>query len=550
MLTCKFRFAILILIGCVAFGGVGAAIGAAAGAGAGTAVQLITHGKNIRIPSETPLEFTLQQPVTTSLVSDGEGSTIGTTGPTQTELRISSDPPVASQRITPKENAPASPPATFAVGSHPYGMAFDGSNIWVVNNFRNTVTKLRASDVTNMGTFAVGSSPGGAAFDGANIWVVNTQSSSVTKLRASDGTVLSTTSGVGCVPTWAVFDGENIWVSNSQCSKVTKIRASDGTVLATYAVGDHPEGLAFDGANIWVANSRSNSVTKLRASDGTVLGTFPVGTFPEQVAFDGTNIWVTNDTSGTVTKLLASNGKELGTFRVGTGSVGIAFDGVNIWVANNNRGVGNGSVTELNANGVVLGTFTVGRVPNSVAFDGAYIWVTNEFSDSVSKLRASSELQKGGIRKVDFQNFDYASSCIGEDEPTRIIHVSKGQANDQDEDFWADKPVYGDLKGDGQEEAVVVLSCHPSEMSANVVSSEIFVFEMSASGPKILAKLPSSNWGGRRVESATLSGKYVVVGYLDGECNACTDWIVSVRFQWNGAWLVRVGQTREPYKPS
>ena len=93
--------------------------------------------------------------------------------------------------------------------------------------------------------------------------------------------------------------------------------------------------------------------------------------------------------SGTVTKLLASNGEELGTFRVGTGPVGIAFDGVNIWVANNNRGVGNGSVTELNANGEVLGTFTVGRVPNGVAFDGAYIWVTNEFSDSVSKLRAA-----------------------------------------------------------------------------------------------------------------------------------------------------------------
>jgi hypothetical protein len=303
------------------------------------------------------------------------------------DLRVAVQPRVANPRS--KDNAPASPAATFAVGSHPYGMAFDGSNIWVVNNFGNTVTKLRVSDVTNMGTFAVGSRPGGAAFDGANIWVVNSQSSSVTKLRASDGTVLSTTSGVGCAPTWAVFDGANIWVSNSQCSKVTKIRASDGTVLAKFAVGDQPEGLAFDGANIWVANTRSNSVTKLRASDGTVLGTFPVGTFPEQVAFDGTNMWVTNDMSGTVTKLLASNGEELGTFRVGTGPVGIAFDGVNIWVANNNRGVGNGSVTELNANGEVLGTFTVGRVPNGVAFDGAYIWVTNEFSDSVSKLRAS-----------------------------------------------------------------------------------------------------------------------------------------------------------------
>ena len=303
------------------------------------------------------------------------------------DLRVAVPPRVANPRS--KDNAPASPAATFAVGSHPYGMAFDGSNIWVVNNFGNTVTKLRVSDVKNMGTFAVGSRPGGAAFDGANIWVVNSQSSSVTKLRASDGTVLSTTSGVDCVPTWAVFDGANIWVSNSQCSKVTKIRASDGTVLAKFAVGDQPEGLAFDGANIWVANTRSNSVTKLRAIDGTVLGTFPVGTFPEQVAFDGTNMWVTNDMSGTVTKLLASNGEELGTFRVGTGPVGIAFDGVNIWVANNNRGVGNGSVTELNANGEVLGTFTVGRVPNGVAFDGAYIWVTNEFSDSVSKLRAA-----------------------------------------------------------------------------------------------------------------------------------------------------------------
>jgi hypothetical protein len=52
------------IIGGVAGGGAGAAIGAAAGAGAGTAVQLVTHGEKIRVPSETLLEFRLEQDVT------------------------------------------------------------------------------------------------------------------------------------------------------------------------------------------------------------------------------------------------------------------------------------------------------------------------------------------------------------------------------------------------------------------------------------------------------------------------------------------------------
>ena len=34
--------------------------------------------------------------------------------------------------------------ATVTVGANPYGVAFDGTNIWVTNNGSNTVTKLRA----------------------------------------------------------------------------------------------------------------------------------------------------------------------------------------------------------------------------------------------------------------------------------------------------------------------------------------------------------------------------------------------------------------------
>ncbi len=51
------------IIGAVAGGGKGAGIGTLAGAGAGTVAEVATKGQRVRIPSETRLTFTLQNPV-------------------------------------------------------------------------------------------------------------------------------------------------------------------------------------------------------------------------------------------------------------------------------------------------------------------------------------------------------------------------------------------------------------------------------------------------------------------------------------------------------
>ena len=51
------------IIGAIAGGGKGAAIGAGVGAGAGGAVQVLTRGQQVKVPSETLLEFRLQQPL-------------------------------------------------------------------------------------------------------------------------------------------------------------------------------------------------------------------------------------------------------------------------------------------------------------------------------------------------------------------------------------------------------------------------------------------------------------------------------------------------------
>jgi len=51
------------IIGAIAGGGKGAAIGAGVGAGAGAGSEIITKGDQVKVPSETLLDFTLQQEV-------------------------------------------------------------------------------------------------------------------------------------------------------------------------------------------------------------------------------------------------------------------------------------------------------------------------------------------------------------------------------------------------------------------------------------------------------------------------------------------------------
>jgi hypothetical protein len=51
------------IIGALAGGGRGAAIGAASGAAVGGGTEILTKGQQVKIPSETRLSFTLQQPI-------------------------------------------------------------------------------------------------------------------------------------------------------------------------------------------------------------------------------------------------------------------------------------------------------------------------------------------------------------------------------------------------------------------------------------------------------------------------------------------------------
>ena len=121
--------------------------------------------------------------------------------------------------------------SSFSVGAYPYGIAFDGSNIWVTNNGSNTVTKLKAGDGSLVGTYAVGIEPWGIVL-GSSIRVTNSGDSTVTKLNASDGALVGTYAVTGGAQAVA-FGGTNIWVTNIELSTVTKLNAGNPSLALT-----------------------------------------------------------------------------------------------------------------------------------------------------------------------------------------------------------------------------------------------------------------------------------------------------------------------------
>lgn len=258
------------------------------------------------------------------------------------------------------------------IGIAPYGVAYDGANIWVANYSRNTVTKLKAGDGSLVASYRV-AGPWGMAFDGENIWVANYSEGSVTKLRARNGALLGVYQ-VGVNPRAVLFDGRYIWVAcGGERGTVSKLR-EDGTMLWTTPVED-PWDMAFDGSTVWVTNRNINRVTRLNES-GCIVGVYKAGDHPLGIAFDGAYMWVADNGNDTVTKLNAVDGKRVGKFPVGIDPFGIFSDGHYVWIAR-----ANGVLTKITTQGCLIANFDAGDAPDGIAFDGVNIWVANSEGD-------------------------------------------------------------------------------------------------------------------------------------------------------------------------
>ncbi|MBK9963612.1 MAG: hypothetical protein IPP07_01395 [Holophagales bacterium] len=236
-------------------------------------------------------------------------------------------------KILPSLNVVA---ATYTVLQSAQNLAFDGIHIWVAGSYSGApVSKIRVSDGTVTTVPLAGYTAAyGIAFDGSALWVG--ANGKVLKLDPATGNLLTTVN----LPAGytnakdVIFDGTYVWVAgNNATGTVFRVLASNPATTVEFATGYvYPSGLVYDGANVWITNYSNSSVSKMRASDGVVLATYPVGTNPRGIVFDGVNIWVGCDGSSNVYKLRAATGQQVGSpIPVATGVNKLGFDGAFVW---------------------------------------------------------------------------------------------------------------------------------------------------------------------------------------------------------------------------
>ncbi len=198
--------------------------------------------------------------------------------------------------IDPSQPAGALKPVAD-LGINPLAMVFDGGRIWVVNagsggaNSTISIVQPGVWTVTSVPGFA---GLGGVLFDGSNIWV--TDNFSLLKLDSA-GAVLQTID-FPIEARFPVFDGANIWVptSNGAPGAVEVVQASTGTVIQTLVP---PEGIdqslfaaAFDGQRVLVTDSQGLKVYIWNAASLAYQGSHDVPSSAFRPCSDGVNFWL------------------------------------------------------------------------------------------------------------------------------------------------------------------------------------------------------------------------------------------------------------------
>lgn len=170
-------------------------------------------------------------------------------------------------------------------------------------------------------------------------------------------------------------------------------------------------------------------------------------------------------------------------------------------------------------------------------------------------VTVSVSLAQKSIRDVDFKNFTYEVSCVGEDK--RKVTVKDGEFSEIKEvDGYPDRffygvsePNYGDIDGDGAEEAVLISICNTGGTGNFSVGH---VFGMKNGKAEEIATIAGGDraYGGLReikIENGLIVIKQNDVGERGGAC--CPEFEVTTKARFTNGKLEEVGQAvrRELY---
>jgi len=156
------------------------------------------------------------------------------------------------------------------------------------------------------------------------------------------------------------------------------------------------------------------------------------------------------------------------------------------------------------------------------------------------------------IRKVDFKNFTYVIGDLSGENKMKVTVKNGEFFRDKEDDklyFSVQSVEYGDINGDGKDEAIVT-TVYNSGGTGNF--SDGFVFTIKNGKPMVLTGFEGGDRADGGLVSAKVSNGILVVernspGEFGGSC--CPEFVETTRYKWNGKQLAQVGkaESRELY---
>ena len=163
--------------------------------------------------------------------------------------------------------------------------------------------------------------------------------------------------------------------------------------------------------------------------------------------------------------------------------------------------------------------------------------------------RTGKGIEKGDendIRHMDFRKFTYhlGKTTCAEMLDSSIVQVRNGEfGNPADVYFEVDtnRIIYGDLTGDGHDEAIVITYCggmHPIEQA--------FVYTMTNGRALLLTKLEEGDraFGGIVDNGINIKNGLLTVERTWGDAACCPKYIEKKMYRWNSRRLVQVGKSQ------
>jgi sugar lactone lactonase YvrE len=256
---------------------------------------------------------------------------------------------------------------TAATFRSPYGIATDGTSLFVADSGNSTIRKIDiasglvstltgsagvSGSTDGTGTAALFQVPCGIATDGTNLYVADTGNNTIRQVVISTG-VVTTLAGSAGVPgssdgtgTAATFnlpfgvttDGTNLYVADTGNSTIRQVVISTGVVttlagsagvpgstdgIGTAATFRTPYGILIAGTSLFVADTGNSTIRRIDTASGAVttfvgtagtsgstdgVGTAALFNHPGGITTNGTNLYVTDTGNNTIRRVVLSSG--------------------------------------------------------------------------------------------------------------------------------------------------------------------------------------------------------------------------------------------------